>query len=137
MANLQLRSLISEMMVSYLEESASADQYHRMIHTGEPPKPRKNANSSTAKPAKPVKSYNDLHTEIKSTPNAERLSKPRYGVGHHSYYLDRNKTSATRAQNVLKKSGWKEDSSNKYKHPDGHTAEYDEFNHTIHLYKKK
>lgn len=53
---------------SFMEESWSADKYHRAIHTGELPKIKKSA--ASAKNAKPVKTYDELHQEVKNIPYA-------------------------------------------------------------------
>lgn len=54
---------------------------------------------------------------------------------HTTYDLHRTKTSAAKPRGILKKSGWKEVGDDRYKHPDGHIAQYDSFNHSVLLSK--
>ncbi len=135
MSNPILRTLIAEMVETYLEESVNNRQdYDHTMATGQLSKP-----ASVKKSQTPVKSFDDLHKEMKSIKNSTATQRD----GSSRFELS-NSTSTTKPHSILKKSGWEHRSGSHarygdkvvYKHPDGHTATYNGNTHTMSIEKK-
>jgi len=138
MSNPILRTIISEMVETYLEESSSDEKYRRAIHTGELPKSIGSANKKTTT----TKSFDEIHHDVKSIPNAKLSKHPvhpgdkRPGRTDTIYHLHPRKSSLNKFHNVMKSGGWKATGDDKFDHPDGHFAHYDRTYHKVLLSKK-
>lgn len=131
MSHTILRTLILEMVESYLEEGSRGDYDYTIAH-GVPPKPNKSKVSK-----KPVKSHDEIHKEISNIRKVQPKHDGNFEL-HHS-------TSSTKPISILKNSGWSHHSGSHkpygynskvtYKHPDGHELTYHHDSHKITLKK--